>query len=74
MHNYRNGIVKRSDGNQAVEELYIVTPMQGMKDCLFSYEYRRQYHVGAFYLGSGEHDEALAMVIARILHETLMIY
>jgi predicted component of viral defense system (DUF524 family) len=55
MHKYRDGIVRKSDGNRAVEEVYIITPAQGKENNhLFTDEYRQQYRMGAYCLKPGE--------------------
>ena len=68
MHKYRDGIVRKTDGSKAVEEVYIVTPAPGKENShLFGDEYHRQYRMGAYSLKPGEKTIAVSIKLVEIV-------
>lgn len=68
MHKYRDGIVRKSDGSRAVEEVYIITPALGDESSkFFKNVYRNQYQMGAYCLKPGDSNQDMKIKLFNIL-------
>ncbi|ETI69436.1 DUF2357 domain-containing protein [Neobacillus vireti] len=71
MHKYRDGILHRETGNNAVQEAYILTPTheehaEGMR--YFRNDFHERFRMGAIQMLPGDEDQNLKMLLTLILN------
>lgn len=73
MHKYRDGILHKESGKQAVKEVFILTPEKGEGKDFFDVKYHKNYNMGAIEVKVGSTTENEISMLDKVVN-TIFIF